>query len=524
MTFRLVLLAGTLLLCACSPRLQREVREEIASDLERAQAHQAAAAAPPVYRELAAPSGGELLFGEAVMSDVAAPPAALEQWIRYGQGPDQPLASAAPALSDQLGLPVRVTQDAIDQANRVLGGGEAAAGGLAQEHGFAFQAEGKAHAVLDQLVGRLGLSWRYDDGAVRIYYLDTRTFDLELLQSDISDKGTITNASTAGGAGQGGGGGGEGGAQPSSVTLESGNSQTTSVNYDFKFFEDAERQVKAFLSPLGTVAVNKSFGTLTVRDHAGVLESVEAFVNDANDRLTREVQIELTIMTITESNSDGFGVDWNLLRQNGEFRIGANTFGDAPLDSNAITATIIDPTSAFAGSSVVVEALSKHANASVKKRQQFRAMNHQLVRLQNALQDAFVVGRTTTLIPDAGAQTTITTMQQTTGLSLTLLPRILDDDTVLLQVQGSLSTPLASKRVEADGVELELPRTSIDDVLQRARVKSGSTLVLTAVEHDDIGAEERGVGSPRFFGFGGGKRATKARRLVLILLTPRISS
>lgn len=519
-TFLFVLtIAFAVVLAGCATPMQRDVHREIENDAEAAAAlHRGAATTPaPLYRKVDTP----VVFG----APLTAPPApaadrVLEQPITYAHGADGTLAEAVGYLSRATGIAMRVTPDAVSRASHTLGAGDDTA------VGFAFSSQGSLRQVLDLLAARTGTSWRWSDNAVHVFYLDTRTFEVALLPSNIRDTGVITNTTQAGGSGGGsGGGGGEGGAGESQVTTVGGNSQTTEVTYQMEFFTDAERQIKTLLSADGMVAVSPSTASITVRDNAIVLEAVRGYIDSINTRLTRQVEIQLTILTVTQSDTDSFGINWDIVRQGlGDFyRVDALSTADGPLDTNTIQATVVDPNSPWQGSRLLIEALRQQANASIKRNSIVQAMNNQPVRVQTATQDTFLVNRTTTVVPQGGTtQSSFTTLQQTTGLSLTLLPRILDDERVLLQVQGSISAPLVPKRVDADGVELELPRTSLDDIFERAILRTGSTLVLTGIEQSDVSDDARGIGSARFSLFGGGQRASKAKRLVVIVLSPRI--
>lgn len=62
---------------------------------------------------------------------------------------------------------------------------------------------------------------------------------------------------------------------------------------------------------------------------------------------------------------------------------------------------------------------------------------------------------------------------------------------------------------------------SLDDFVQRARLKTGETLVLTGVDQTDRQTQDRGIGSPKFKLLGGSANARDNNRMLVILLTVR---
>ena len=356
-----------------------------------------------------------------------------------------------------------------------------------------------------------------------IYHLDTRSFALSVMPTAVDDVGTITNESGSGSTAGGGSGGGE--SFGPTVQSAAENSQTTTVNYKWDFFADLEGALQAMLSEEGKVAITRSSSAVVVRDNASVLRTVGEYIDNLNARMSRQVAIELTVLSIDASDSDGFGIDWDLLRSSGgglAFR--AASLGDELAGASSAGAVVVDPGSRFEGSEVLVSALRRISNAKVQRRTIVTALTNQLVRVQSANQRGYLPATRTFLVPQVGTETTAESAVQTTGFSLSLIPVVLDDASILLDVRGAISSPRPFRSVPVGDTRIELADVNREDIHQGAKLNSGEILVLTTLDQQTVEERGKGIGSGRWPLLGGSKEASRDRRLTVILLSPVIRS
>jgi len=481
-----------------------EARERIAQ-LEHASSAQLPTGDAPAYL-------GEPMPLEPLSTDPDLPPVFRETFT-YAQAGSGTLQDAAHFLALQAGIQIRLTPDA-------------AALGSDQPRPLPINSEAPLAHLLDELTLRSGTSWRWTGRQVLIFLRDVRTFRLHAVPPAVETNGTITNASNSGSAGGGGGsGGGSGESGGSSSSVTTGNAQSTSVSYVFNVFADTLSAVQAMLSEGSSASASPSSGSLVVRGTASELATVAAYIEDVNAQLTRQVVIELTVLTIDQADESNLQANVNILHQTlgGDLASALTGNGGAGLAAAGTTfgTTVVRNNSPFAGSSLIVDALRTATNASVRRRNVITTLDNQPTRVQSVVERGYEAGSETTLVPDVGSQTTIRLGTQTTGFSLTLLPVVLDGETILLQVQGGLSIPLERRRVTNSGGTAELLTTSMDDFLQRARLRVGETLVLTGLDQVDRGSTEQGTGNARFKLFGGASKARDARRMMVIMLTVR---
>ena len=144
------------------------------------------------------------------------------------------------------------------------------------------------------------------------------------------------------------------------------------------------------------------------------------------------------------------------------------------------------------------------------------------VPLQIADQVYFVNSSGATAVQNVGVQSTLSLGTVTTGTAMNLLPVILDNNDVLLQVSVDLSSNKGLRKVTSGNATVEAPEIASRQFMQQVKLRSGSTLVMSGFEQESISSDQRGLGSPRFWFAGGGANSTKSHTILLILLTPKV--
>ncbi|WP_369305534.1 secretin N-terminal domain-containing protein [Yersinia ruckeri] len=124
--------------------------------------------------------------------------------------------------------------------------------------------------MLDNVTTRLGLSWRHEQGRIAIFYLDTRTFPVNFMDSKAGfTSKTVSGTTSSMGTSEGGLGG------------DSNTSQTTDMAIKSSLYEDVTNTIKSMLTP-DTGRMNLSAGVLTVTDTPRVLEKISRYINERN--------------------------------------------------------------------------------------------------------------------------------------------------------------------------------------------------------------------------------------------------
>lgn len=386
-------------------------------------------------------------------------------------------------------------------------------------------ANGNFKGLLDTAAARFGVSWKYENGTIHFYHIDSRTFQINSLPGASTFSATVASGatSTAGGGGGGGGGGGDSGGMASGVSAN--NAQNTAVNSRVSVYESIENAIKAMLSPYGKVVASPATGTMTVVDTPDSLERVADYVGKQNDALGRQVSINVTVLAVTLSDNDDFGINWELVYRDMSGGAPRALFGigtEAPVatGSSFASAMVVSPTSRFNGSAALINALSKQGKVRRQTTASVVTLNNQAVPVQVAKQTSYVASMQTVLVPDVGSTTTVTPATVTSGFNMSILPHVLANGTVLLQFSTDISSLRGFRPVIADDIRIETPEVDTRNFLQRVSMKSGETLIISGFEQTDENLDRQGTGAPNNYLFGGGYKAGRAKESIVILITP----
>lgn len=384
------------------------------------------------------------------------------------------------------------------------------------------QYTGPLAGLLDAVTARLGLSWRYRNHAVTIYHVDTRSYYIASLPTKTA-MDTVVTAGTTSSAGLSGGGvsGGTGGSSNSGLSGSSGSTQTTTVGLDSDSSQDLTKAVEVMLTrDVGRAYLSTSTQALIVTDTPDVLERIGRMVDARNEFGTRQVLLNVKVLSVTTNASDEYGIDWDVIytdiaRSTG---VGLTRSLTTASDSTAASINILQG-SRFDGSQLVLKALSKTGNVSILTQPSVTTLNMKAVPVQVAKQTSFLASTSTTQTANVGSTSALTPGTVTTGFNMTLLPYIMGK-TVLVQFSINLSTLNNIRRVTSGDSAIEIPEVDSRIFSQEVKLQSGETLVLSGFEQAITSADRSGTGSPWNFLFGGGASASKKRDVLVVLITP----
>lgn len=392
---------------------------------------------------------------------------------------------------------------------------------------------GTLHGLLDMAAARFGVYWKYDAGTIVFFYTDTRVYQVTAIPGDSRlDTSVISGATNTGGSsgsggggggsgGGGGGGGGTGGGGTPSVSSD--NSTNIGMTAQLSVYSGLQAAIKAMLSPAGSVLASPATGSIAVTDTPDVLERVGEFMDQQNRVLSRQVLVNITVLSVTLSADDSYGINWTAVYQalGTRFNI-TNTFSSliSGVTPSQFSANVITPSSRASTTSAMISALSEQGTVRRKTSASVTTLNDQPVPVQVAEQQGYLAQISTTATLNVGTQTSLTAGTVTTGFNMTLLPHILDDGTVMMQFYTNLSSLASLDTFGVGSEQIQLPTVDTRNFLQRVAIKSGQTLVISGYEGNADQTSKQGVGTPDNYAFGGGKSATRSREIIVILLTP----
>ncbi|ETK19774.1 MULTISPECIES: PilN family type IVB pilus formation outer membrane protein [Pseudomonas] len=383
---------------------------------------------------------------------------------------------------------------------------------------------GNTSGLLNQATSHLGLSWHFDPElqGVRITYFDTRTFDVWTFGDELEIESTVKSGLlTSTGKGDSGSSTSSGGA-----TGESGSNQSTKSTYKTSLMNDIESNVKAMLSmqPPGRLYLSRSTGTLTVSDRPEVLNRISAYLKETNRSITRQVLFNVKVYEVNFTDSDQTAVNWSAVYKSisGKWGFGlSNTVAGISSEAISASGSILDTSSSpWAGSKAVVQALSEQGRVSEVRSPSVTTLNLQPAPIQIGNVQSYVASSSTTTTASVGSSTALTPATITSGFNMMLLPKLLDNENMLLMITLSISSKPIFKDFESNDSKVQTTDYDTKNVAPKVRLRSGETLILTGFDENGDDARKSGVGSPSFFGLGGGRTRSTSHSALVVLVTP----
>ncbi|MEW9889515.1 MAG: PilN family type IVB pilus formation outer membrane protein [Candidatus Symbiodolus clandestinus] len=453
-------------------------------------------------------------------------PSELNCDITFATGTPMPFNEFSSLMNKLCGLSVRLTPDA--ETKLAAGNREDRQGRTNRENDAVQQKlrgirwQGKLEGLLDVVSSSLGLSWRYSEGEISLYYLDTRTFHIFAILSETEMRSVVLSGLDAGlsGDSEGKGGGGKGQGQ---------SSQSTSVSLKTAVVQDICKSIESMLTPgTGRVSPSMATGTITVTDTPEVLGRIQCYVDAENRSITKQVLLNVKVITLALDDSSQFDINWNLVYQTGnQLKASINGAKSALEKDSAAHAEINildnpnDPTNKFKGSALLLDALAKQGKVAMITSPSVTTLNLQPVPVQVATQESYLARIERSDTANVGSSVSLTPGTITSGFNMNLLPFVMPDNQLLLQYSINLSQFLGYQKFTTENKDMiQLPKIDNRIFSQKVRLRSGQTLVLSGFEKSRNSANRSGTGAPNNWLLGGGVSSEQKREIIVIMITP----
>ncbi len=365
---------------------------------------------------------------------------------------------------------------------------------------------GKLSGLLDQISSRFALWWRYKNGVITFYKMETRVFTIYALPVTSS-----LNANIAGTAS------GETGGNTSA---------TTDSTAEVDLWTQIEDAVTSMLPPDATMTAGRSNGTLTVTAPPYTLQRVSQYVRSLNEKLSRQVAISVKVLQVTLKDEQNFGLNLNLAFD----ALSRKGITGSILPSEAVSETaggmnmgIVAPEAGgwnkFNGTELMLEALSTQGTTTLVTSSTVTTLNNKVAPVQVSTNTSYIKQTETTTSGDT-VTTTATPGNINAGFTMEVLPRILDHGRLIIMFAMTITelTQMDTQRFgEGENqTMIQLPTVETRGFVQEVAMSSGSTLVLTGFEKVNTSTDRsKGIASVN-------DAATRDRNVLVILLTPEV--
>lgn len=365
--------------------------------------------------------------------------------------------------------------------------------------------KGPISGLLDEVANRFGVWWKYEKKEIYFYRYITKTFVIYSLPTNPS-----LNVSV----------GGEGGA--SSI------SQSSSVD-GMDMWNNIQSTIQSMITQDSNLVIDKANGTITVTTTPTDIKRVAKYVNEQNQRVSKQVAISVKVLQVTMSDSDKYGLDLNATFKAGSLKnLTASTTSQSALGEEysslamGITSKRWDVTAA-------INALSQEGRTNLVTSGTVTTMNNKPAPIQVVRTQNYISNITKTNSGDSDTyDISVETEQIETGFTMSVLPRILDHGRVLMFFNLTLADLLDLKNVsvsgggedDSDSQYIQNPIIETRGFTQEVALKSGETLILAGYERVEDTTDKRGVGSAKNPLLGGQQSAVEDKTLLVIMLTP----
>lgn len=293
-------------------------------------------------------------------------------------------------------------------------------------------------------------------------------------------------------------------------------------NERLSVWEDLERTLGLLLSEQGRASLNQSSTSVVVRDTPYHVQAVADYLRQQNERLTRQVAIEVQIIEVSFSDEQQFGIDWQALREStgGSAVLGLGSAGLGEL-SEVIGSQFFwqKQTGQMAGSELFIQALEQQGLVRINNQPRVVSLNNQIAKI--ALQDnaTYLASAGTTSTVNVGATTTLQPGVVTTGFELYLLPSIREGE-VILQLSTELSDLQRIDEVRSGEQLIQTPHTNRKQFFMQAAVADGQTLLLSGLRNERSQLQQQQSWLSLLLG--GQELHQQSHSETLVLLTPTI--
>jgi MSHA biogenesis protein MshL len=301
----------------------------------------------------------------------------------------------------------------------------------------------------------------------------------------------------------------------SSTTSTTSKSSSINTTIESDFWSGLHQTIVAIVgnSEGRSVVVDPHAGLVIVRGMPGELRDVEAYLDDAEDSLQRQVILEAKIIEVKLSDSFQSGIDWTAISSNRDIFVGASSANSSSasdiISGNSASATILPgPTTsgnlfAVGGSSSdfagLIRLLSTQGEVQVLSSPRISTVNNQKAVIKVGSDEFFVTNISSSTSSNSSSTTTspdVTLTPFFSGIALDVTPQISGNDDVILHVHPSVSEVVDQIKVitvAGQTQQLPLALSTVRESDSVVKAKSGQVVVIGGLMQNSSANEDGGL-------------------------------
>lgn len=359
---------------------------------------------------------------------------------------------------------------------------------------------GSLQNILNQLSNQYSSEWEYNNNMIVFKSEHTKTFMLNALSNEM--KLTDNTSSTAGG----------------------GESNVPEIKLDgtttLEIWGEISGTIESIIGDAGKVTFSPSTGSITVTARQDVLRRVENYLRYQNQKRLRRIAVSVKVLSIETSDTSEYGFDISGVIKaalgNG-LTVSGSSNGSDGLDFSILK----NPTGANSSGDVTaaISATEGVQRVNIVHSGSLVTLSDQPAPLQVSRQIAYLER-----VSSSGGEASSVSLEPGTidvGLFMTVLPRIVEDDRILMRLSMAITDADRNFRTfGTDELQIELPEIDTTGFLQNAVMGDGETMVLAGFEKSTNSLD--GDTNPFGYLLGGSQSTNRGREMLVLLINSRI--
>jgi type IVB pilus formation R64 PilN family outer membrane protein len=352
--------------------------------------------------------------------------------------------------------------------------------------------------ALRTLLSPLALFARVDGPHLVIAAFETRSWSLSQPPTVTSWQHTITTQSQVAGTAPGPA------AIPGTVIPGGGAPQLGGVVEVHReatrsdYWAEIDQALTRMVRPPAWFSLNRTAGLVTVRERPDRLGEIGRYLAAVEAEMGQQVDVEVKVLEVTLSGEEALGIDWQAVALGDPARA-LGSIVSRPMDvlsSVGAASAIALPFSAVIAtnrSEALIRALGRQGRVRIVSQPRLLLANHQTAAIQVGQVRSYLASVTTTAVQGAGTQVSATVGAVQDGVTLTITPRILESEVVLV-VTPTLARVSQIRQVNFGGGNLiEAPDVANRTLTTTVRVPSGGMAVLGGLLSEEDSRDRVGI-------------------------------
>lgn len=300
------------------------------------------------------------------------------------------------------------------------------------------------------------------------------------------------------------------------------------------FWTGLETELRAMLKDGDSLIVNKFAGVAQITAPARRHETVRAFIELVNRRITQQVEIEARLVEVTLRDEQKLGIDWDLAAAS--LGSGITVAVDSPVHVVGVGGTLLSANTFAANfglgrATAVIHALKQQGEVRTVAQPRLRALNNQTAFIKVGEDRPFFRLQQATTFNQPGVASPFNQTQEqfsistiTIGTILAVTPQIDGNGVITLDVLPAI-TRLQAIVTSPDGRQTA-PLTEVKQASTIVRLRDGETAVIGGLISEENGETQRRIpvlGKMPVIGPAFRSKATlRTRTELVIFLTPKL--